>query len=70
MSTTQYLPEDELIEQALQALFKALGPVEATRFLTLPRPRRLESVQRHQEWQAALQQESFFDQVFSPPSTP
>jgi hypothetical protein len=69
MSTTQYLPEDELIEQALQALFKALGPVEATRFLTLPRPRRVESVQRHRQWQTTLQQEPFFDQLFNPPPT-
>ena len=40
MSTTQYLPEEELIEQALQALFEALGPVETMRFLNLPRQQR------------------------------
>jgi hypothetical protein len=66
MSTTEYLPEEELIDKALQALMKALGPVEAIRFLNLPRSRRLESVERHHQWQASLNQEHFFDQVFGP----
>jgi hypothetical protein len=66
MSTTQYLPEEELIDKALEALMKALGPVEAVRFLTLPRSRRLESVERHRQWQATLNQEQFFNQVFGP----
>jgi hypothetical protein len=69
MSTTQYLPEEELIDQALRALMKALGPVEAMRFLALPRARRLESVERHRQWQAGLDQEEFFDQVFGPATT-
>ncbi len=69
MNTTQYLPEEELIEQALQALFKALGPVETMRFLRLPRTRRLDSVERHRQWQATLQQETFFNQVFDSPPT-
>ncbi len=64
MNTTEYLPEEELIDKALQALMKALGPVEAIRFLNLPRSRRLESVERHHQWQASLNQEQFFDQVF------
>ena len=64
MNTTHYLPEEELIDKALEALMKALGPVEAIRFLTLPRGRRLESVERHQQWQASLNQEQFFNQVF------
>lgn len=64
MSTVRYLTEEELVEQGLKALMDALGPVEAMRFLTLPRPRRLESVQRHRQWQATLDQQKFFDQVF------
>ncbi len=47
MNTTRYLTEDELIKRGLEALMESLGPVEAMRFLTLPRPRRLESVERH-----------------------
>lgn len=66
MKTPPYLREEELIERALTALLEALGPVEATRFLTLPRARRLESVKRHRQWQARLNPEQFFEQVFGP----
>ena len=64
MSTTEYLPEEELVERALQALMDALGPIESARFLTLPQPRRIESVARHRRWQATLDQKQFFDQLF------
>lgn len=62
--TTQYLPEDELVKRGLAALMQALGPIETMRFLTMPRSQRLESVERHRQWQASLEQEPFFDQVF------
>ncbi len=64
MTTTRYLPEKELIARALAVLIETLGPIEATRFLRLPRERRLESVERHRQWPAALDQGQFFDQVF------
>ena len=64
MSTTQYLSDEELIERAIKALIDALGPGEAMRFLTLPRPQRLESVKRHQQWQDSLDPQQFLDQVF------
>ena len=64
MTTHTYLPEDEMIQRVMKALIAALGPVEATRFLTLPRHRRLESVRRHQQWQDSLDPQQFFDQVF------
>jgi hypothetical protein len=69
MKTPAYLPDDELIQKALTALTQALGPVETMRFLTLPRPQRLESVKRHQQWQETLQPTPFFDQVFGLSST-
>ena len=59
-----YLEEEELVRRAIAALLRSLGPVEATRFLSLPRARQLDSVKRHREWQEILDQESFFDQVF------
>jgi hypothetical protein len=68
-SADHYLAEDELIERALQALMDALGPIETMRFLTLPRARRLESVRRHRQWQAMLDREQFFEQVFGPRGT-
>lgn len=67
MTTLQYLPEDELIRQGIEALMKALGPIETTRFLALPHPPRTESVQRHRRWQATLDEETFFGQVFGAP---
>ncbi len=66
MKPVEYLPEDELVERGLEALMQALGPIEATRFLALPRGRRLESVKRHRQWQATLDRQQFFDQVFGP----
>ncbi len=52
MKAMQYLSEENLVEQALVALMKALGPVETMRFLNLPPKPRLESVERHRKWQA------------------
>jgi hypothetical protein len=66
MSASRFLPEDELAERGLAALIEALGPVEALRFLTLPRARRVESVKRHRAWQATLDRRQFFDRVFNP----
>jgi hypothetical protein len=68
MSTAQYLSDDELIERAIKALIDALGPGEAIRFLTMPRPQRLDSVQQHRQWQDSLDPQQFFEQVFGPPS--
>ena len=68
MNTHVYLPEDEMIQRAVKALMDTLGPIETTRFLTLPRRSRLESVRRHQQWQAGLDVNQFFDQVFGPRS--
>lgn len=69
MNTVRYLTEDQLIQKGLTALMEALGPIETRRFLNLPRSRRLESVERHRQWQATLNQEEFFDEVFGPAST-
>ncbi|KHD09757.1 hypothetical protein PN36_14650 [Candidatus Thiomargarita nelsonii] len=67
MKAMQYLPEENLVEQALAALMKALGPVETMRFINLPRKQRIESVERHRKWQETLNQEEFFSQVFGSP---
>jgi hypothetical protein len=59
-----FTDEEQLITKAVDVLVRELGPVEASRFLTLPRKKRVESVKRHRQWQAQLQQEEFFDRVF------
>ncbi|MBN1889779.1 MAG: hypothetical protein JW850_17420 [Thermoflexales bacterium] len=66
MKEHTYLQEGEMIRRAIDALMESLGPIEATRFLALPRSRRLDSVLRHREWQASLDQAKFFDLVFGP----
>jgi len=58
------LQEDEMIRRGIEALMAKLGPVETARFLNLPRPRRLNAVLRHRKWQASLNKDRFFDQVF------
>jgi len=64
MSTQPLLPEEILIQRAVEALMKALGPVEAVRFLNLPRPLYPDSVEWHRQWQASLDRERYFDEVF------
>ena len=64
MKASVFTDEEQLIMKAVEVLVKELGPVEASRFLTLPRKKRVESVKRHRQWQAQLQQEEFFDRVF------
>lgn len=64
MSEHIYLQEDEMISRAVDALLKALGPVETVRFLTLSQQRRLDSVTRHRLWQEGLDKDRFFNQVF------
>ena len=64
MKASVFTDEEQLITKAVEVLVKELGPVEASRFLTLPRKKRVESVKRHRQWQAQLQQEEFFDRVF------
>ncbi len=66
MNTSQYLSEEELIERAVKALMTALGTVETMRFLALPSQPSLDAVAQHHQWQASLEKELFFKQVFSP----
>jgi hypothetical protein len=65
MKTTKYMDEEKIIKKAMNVLIKELGPVEAIRFLTLPKRKRIESVKRHREWQKLLNKDMFFDEVFT-----
>jgi hypothetical protein len=64
VAQTYYLPEEQLVQRALEVLMAALGPMETTRFLTLMREERIESVARHHQWQAGLDRNTFYNQVF------
>jgi hypothetical protein len=69
MKEHTYLQEDEMVRRAVDALLRDLGPVEATRFLTLPQRRRIDSVTRHRLWQDGLDRDSFFEQIFGAKAT-
>jgi hypothetical protein len=64
MRTVKYMDEELVIKKGMEALIKELGPVEAVRFIHLPRGKRLESVRRHRQWQKLLDKDRFFEAVF------
>jgi len=59
-----------MIRRAVEALVEALGPVEAARFLALPRHQMPDSVEWHRQWQSTLDAETFFDEVFANKDSP
>jgi len=64
MKARIFTDEKQLITKAVNVLVNELGPVEASRFLALPKKKRIESVKSHRQWQAQIQQAEFFDRVF------
>ena len=64
MRTAKYMDEEIMVKKGIKALINELGPMEATRFINMPRKKRVESVKRHREWQKTLDEEVFLDQVF------
>ena len=65
MKTVKYMDEEAVIKKGVEALIKELGPMEAIRFMTIPKKKRMESVKRHREWQMMLDKDRFFDEVFA-----
>ena len=64
MSATRYMDDEQMVKKAVKALIGAVGPIEANRFISMPRRKRMESVKRHREWQKRLNKEEFFGKVF------
>jgi len=64
MKTARYLDEEIVVKKGVEALIKALGPVDAMRFIAMPKMKRMESVKRHRKWQDQLKKEVFFKEVF------
>ena len=64
MSTIRYMDEEKMVKKAVKALIGAVGPIEANRFISMPRRKRMESVKRHREWQRGLDKVKFFPKVF------
>ena len=46
MKANLFTDEEQLVTKAIEVLVRELGPVEASRFLALPKKRRVESVKR------------------------
>ena len=63
MKTSKLLGEDVLIDKAVNVLVQELGPIEASRFLSIKSSKRMESVKRHRQWQSKLDRKSFLDEV-------
>ncbi len=65
MKEIKYLGEEDILLKGVTILLKELGPVETTRFLNMPRKKRLESVKRHREWQKGLKKKEYMEKLFS-----
>jgi len=65
MRLVKYMDEELMVKKAIKALIGELGPVEANRFINMPRKKRIDSVKRHREWQKHLDKDNFFREVFS-----
>jgi len=65
MNRVKYMDEDLIIQKAIRVLVEELGPIDAIRFITIPKTKRMESVKRHREWQMMLDKDRFFDEVFA-----
>ncbi len=64
MNIEKYLDDEIVIKKGIDVLIKELGPIEAARFINIPKRERMESVRRHREWQKFLDKETFFAEVF------
>jgi len=64
MKLTKTVPDNDLMKKGIEILFRELGNVDAIRFLTIPRKKRVESVKRHRDWQRTLDKDAFFDEIF------
>ena len=64
MKLTKTVSDNDLLKKGIEILFRELGKVDAIRFLTIPREKRVESVKRHRGWQQTLEKDTFFDEIF------
>ncbi len=64
MKLTKTVPDNDLLKKGIEILFRELGNVDAIRFLSIPREKRVESVKRHRKWQQTSDKDAFFDEIF------
>ena len=58
------MDEEKLVVKGVKILMEKLGVIEANRFISMSADKRLESVKRHNLWQAKLDKNTFFNKVF------
>ncbi|HDM78453.1 MAG TPA: hypothetical protein ENG51_18625 [Deltaproteobacteria bacterium] len=63
MSATRYMDDEQMVKKAVKALIGAVGPIEANRFISMPR-KKDGKCKRHREWERRLDKEEFFGKVF------
>ena len=66
MSLTKMMPDKELIKKVTEILFRELGYTDAIRLLSLPKEQKMESVERHRNWQNTLDKDKFYSDIFTP----
>lgn len=59
-----YTNEEELLKKAINLLTEKLGPIETSRFLSISKTKRMESVKKHRRWQNGLNKDEFFKEIF------
>jgi hypothetical protein len=64
MNNMKYMDDEIVIKKGVDILIKELGPIEAIRFINIPKRKRMESVRRHKEWQKSLDKGIFFTEIF------
>ena len=65
MTEHAMMDDEQLIKKAVSLLVREIGPVEASRFLSMPQQERLDSVKRHHKWQQGLSKDQFFADIFA-----
>ncbi|TLU82010.1 MAG: hypothetical protein FDX21_10235 [Chlorobium sp.] len=60
------MPDKELTKKVTEILFRELGYSDAIRFLSLPKEQKMESVERHRNWQNTLDNDNFYNDIFTP----
>jgi len=65
MRMEKYMDEEAVIRKGVEVLMRELGPVEALRFMSFPKKKRIESVRRHRAWQRQLDKDRFLDELFA-----
>ena len=65
MKAARYMDDELVMKKGVELLINGLGPLEALRFLSFPREKRVETIKRHRAWQKNLDQKQFFDDLFA-----